>query len=70
MAFESSTSQWTLTPAASYSLDVIYVSYTGYVYLNNFPSASFWVRPSVYLTSNVSISGGAGTMNNPYILKV
>ena len=68
--FESSTSQWTLTPAASYSLDVIYVSYTGYVYLNNFPSASFWVRPSVYLTSNVSISGGDGTINNPYILKV
>ena len=68
--FESSTSQWTLTPAASYSLDVIYVSYTGYVFLDNFPCTPYGVRPSVYLTSNVNISGGDGTMNNPYTLKV
>ena len=60
--------QWTLTPPSSNSYLVFYVRNTGYVnyYLANF---SIGVRPSVYLTSNVNISGGDGTMNNPYTLK-
>ena len=60
--------QWTLTPTSSYSDRVFGVFLTGYVYIIN-AGSSFGVRPSVYLTSNVSISGGDGTMNNPYILK-
>ena len=60
--------QWTLPPDSSSSL-VCYVSYAGFVRSNGIANFSGGVRPSVYLTSNVSISGGDGTMNNPYILK-
>ena len=65
---DSSTTQWTLTPYSSSSILVFGVSITGSVSHNN-ASYSSGVRPSVYLTSNVGISGGDGTMNNPYILK-
>ena len=66
--FNSSTNQWTLTPYSSNSSGVFRVFNTGYVY-NYAARNSFGFRPSVYLTSNVSISGGDGTMNNPYTLK-
>ena len=60
--------QWTLTPYSSHSSLVFNVNTTGYVH-RNIAINSGGVRPSVYLTSNVGISGGDGTMNNPYILK-
>ena len=65
----NSTIQWTLTPNSSNSFSVFRVSDTGSV--NRYYRADYsgGVRPSVYLTSNVGISGGDGTMNNPYILK-
>ena len=66
---DSSTTQWTLTPYPSTSYRVFNVTDTGYVNYSRYASLSIGVRPSVYLTSNVSISGGDGTMNNPYILK-
>ena len=60
--------QWTLTPRSSYPNNVFYVYTTGDV--RSYASdPSMGVRPSVYLTSNVNISGGDGTMNNPYTLK-
>ena len=59
--------QWTLTPNSSNSYHVFYVHGIGFVGIG--AGTSGGVRPSVYLTSNVSISGGDGTMNNPYILK-
>ena len=67
---DSSFEQWTLTPSSSYSFYVFRVYYTGCVLSHgSYADYSGGVRPSVYLTSNVSISGGDGTMNNPYILK-
>ena len=65
----NSTIQWTLTPSSSYSFNVFIVTSTGSVNSNYYALISVGVRPSVYLTSNVGISGGDGTMNNPYILK-
>ena len=66
---DSSTNQWTLTPFSSHSGIVFNVFNRGCV--DGFGAVtSYGVRPSVYLTSNVSISGGDGTINNPYILKV
>ena len=65
----NSTIQWTLTPYSSGSNSVFSVYDAGYVLSNSYANPSRGVRPSVYLTSNVSISGGDGTMNNPYILK-
>ena len=67
--FNSGTSQWTLTPISSYSYVVFNVYRTGCVFNRSNARDSYGVRPSVYLTSNVSISGGDGTMNNPYTLK-
>ena len=61
--------QWTLTPPSFNSSYVFGVHNAGYVSDGNYARDSYGVRPSVYLTSNVSISGGDGTMNNPYILK-
>ena len=65
----NSTIQWTLTPDSSTSSIVFRVIGTGYVGYDFTANNSNGVRPSVYLTSNVGISGGDGTMNNPYILK-
>ena len=65
----NSTIQWTLTPDSSFSYYVFGVDDPGYVYNNSLANNSLGVHPSVYLTSNVGISGGDGTMNNPYILK-
>ena len=60
--------QWTLTPYSRYSRYVFYVPYPGHVNYN-YASHPNVIRPSVYLTSNVSISGGDGTVNSPYTLK-
>ena len=68
--YDSSTYQWTLTPGSSYSYFVFFVSITGFVYGNYSANGSNGVRPSVYLTSNVKISGGDGTSNSPYTLEV
>ena len=65
---DSSTTQWTLTPSSSHSGIVFRVRNSGYV-RGHGAGNSLGLRPSVYLTSNVGISGGDGTMNNPYILK-
>ena len=63
--------QWTLTPRSVNSNYVFNVYNTGYVYGRSYYAyLSLGVRPSVYLTSNVSISGGDGTVNSPYTLKV
>ena len=67
---DSSTHQWTLTWDSSGSNSHVFVVFnTGFVGYSNDAYTSRGVRPSVYLTSNVGISGGDGTMNNPYILK-
>ena len=68
--YDSSTYQWTLTPSSSGSSSVFDVYSTGFVYSNGSASGSGGVRPSVYLTSNVKISGGDGTSNSPYTLEV
>ena len=62
--------QWTLTPYSGGSDYVFAVTGAGFVNRDGYiANNSFWIRPSVYLTSNVSISGGDGTVNNPYALK-
>ena len=67
--YDSSTYQWTLTPYSSNSSRVFGVGSAGFVYIYS-NAASRAVRPSVYLTSNVKISGGDGTSNSPYTLEV
>ena len=67
--YDSSTVQWTLTPSSSNSYHVFTVYNSGYVYSNTNATSSYAVRPSVYLKSNIAISGGDGSESNPYTLK-
>ena len=60
--------QWTLTPRSSYSYDVFSVNRNGNLPSNS-TSYGLGARPSIYLKSNISISGGDGSRNNPYTLK-
>ncbi len=66
--YDSSNYQWTLTSRAGDSYRVFYVYSTGYVLVNS-ASASYASRPVLYLSSNVTITSGNGTKNNPYTLK-
>ena len=65
----TSTIQWTLSPDASYSSNVFLVVNSGYVskgYVYG-PVAS---RPVLFLKSNVEITGGDGSQNNPFTLSL
>ena len=65
--YDSSTTQWTLTPRASYSAGVFLVLFYAHVdSLNAGDSGA--VRPAVYLLSNVEIVSGIGTSSDPYVL--
>ena len=65
--YGNNTSYWTLTPYSSFS--VRNVNNVGDAYYN-YPSNAYGVRPSVNLKSNVVITSGDGTKNNPFILSV
>ena len=64
-------SYWTITPAYFYSImgrpSVFTVDQTGFL---TYPdvSSSCGVRPVINLRADVTISGGNGTMNNPYVV--
>ncbi|MDO4377513.1 MAG: prepilin-type N-terminal cleavage/methylation domain-containing protein [bacterium] len=59
---------WLVTPSSSYADFVFYVTNYGGLFAMQ---ASYLesVLPSVYLNSNVEITGGSGTSSDPYILK-
>ena len=59
--------EWTITPYASdaYSVWHLYGGTADYVY----SVAPLRSRPTFYLKSDIKISGGFGTYNNPYILE-
>ena len=64
--YNSSTSQWTISPRAGYSNAVLLVSGTGYV-RGNYATADT-SRPVVYLKSTIKVISGSGTTSSPYIL--
>ena len=59
------TSYWTLTPEST--SNVHYVSYSGYAFYNT-PTNANGVRPSINLKSNILITEGSGTKEDPFIL--
>ena len=59
--------QWTLTPSSSDSNAVFYVASNGAL-ISSIAINGRGARPSIYLKSNISISGGDGSRNNPYVL--
>ena len=67
--YDSSADQWTLTPDSSTSYNVFNVFYDGNLYNSN-ANGGYGARPSIYLKSNIAISGGNGDINSPYTLEV
>ena len=66
--YGNNTDYWTLTPySSSY---VRYVSSGGDAGNNSSSSASYGVRPSVNLKSNVQIVNGDGTLNSPFEIQL
>ena len=63
-------SEWTITPHTLYSRSVFGAHYTGTVgttYFSGVTGATA-VRPSLYLKSNVYMTGGTGTSTDPYTI--
>ena len=59
--------EWTISCNATVKQGAFCVSNTGRGN-NSYMTSSFAFRPSFYLESSVSITGGTGTLNNPYKL--
>ena len=66
--YRRATYQWTLTPHSDYSNNVFHVySRVDYNYASITDTA---VSPALYLSSNVKISRGDGSYDNPFILSL
>ena len=68
--YKSGISQWTLTPYSTNSLGVFSVDSYGNVHNSsaNYPNTA--VFPTLYLSSNVKITGGDGSKTNPFTLSL
>ncbi len=60
--------EWTITPRADSSSSVSNVSSDGRLLVGGGPCFGLGVRPTFYLKSTICISGGSGTIDNPYTL--
>ena len=67
--YDSSNSQWTITPKSSNSSGVFFLYRAGNVSTYSARSSGT-VSPALYLSSNVKISGGEGTESSPYQLSL
>ena len=66
--FNSTSSQWTLSPNSSNANNVFFIYSGGYVYYNN-ASGTFCVHPALFLKSDVVIAEGTGTESAPYTIE-
>ena len=67
--YNSNLNQRTITPDSGIPDDVFFVFSAGQVY-GSITSISIAVRPALYLSSDVMITGGTGTSSDPYILGI
>ena len=65
--YNSSTTQWTMSPRADYSTNVYDVNNTGYIGYDGATAAFAW-RPVVHLKSTIKIASGTGSSTDPFIL--
>ena len=59
--------EWTITPYSSYSRNVFYVNFFGYL-SSNLAFFGYAARPVLYLDSSVYVIDGTGTQSDPYII--
>ena len=68
----SSVNFWTMSPSTfntSYAMArIFYQISTGRIHIHGWPTSLLSVRPVINLKSDVKISGGIGTVNEPYII--
>ena len=62
-------SEWTNSPNSGYSTYVFNVGANAYLY-DYYANNGVGVRPVLYLKSNVYVTGGDGSINNPYQLSL
>ena len=60
--------EWTITPIANSANDAFYVHSFGLLYTS--VNGGLDVRPTFYLKSNVNVTGGSGTFDDPYTLSM
>ena len=65
--YGKNTTYWTLTPYSTSNVRIFNDSGIGY---NNSPAGSLGSRPSMNLKSNVVITGGKGTKEEPFSIKL
>lgn len=65
------TSWWTISPETDSSDGIFYVLSNGIVSIfgASYFDGAFDIRPAVYLSSEVQITGGDGSQSNPYTIK-
>ena len=61
--------EWTITPRADSANSAFSVIFYGYVF-DSYANGGLGVRPTFYLKSNVNVTGGSGTFDNPYTLSM
>ena len=62
--------QWTLTPYSNLASGVFFVGSSGGVDMTHAYNIYIPLSPALYLTSNVKISGGDGSHDNPFTLSL
>ena len=67
--YESLNNQWTLTPFSDNASTVFHVHTNGRVYSYR-ATLDYAVSPALYLSSNVKISGGDGSVSSPFELSL
>ena len=66
----NSANQWTLSQYTDNNSSVFYLSSYGDMGATGVRENPFNIRPTLYLTSSVKITGGSGTSANPYTLGI
>ena len=61
--------EWTITPRVDSASRVFYVYFSGSV-SSDYADSCIGVRPTFYLKSNVNVTGGTGTFDDPYTLSM
>ena len=61
--------EWTQSLDSGYTTDVSYVNYPASMNYN-YAYSGFSARPVVYLKSNIYVTGGDGSINNPYQIAI
>ena len=62
------TNQWLLNPYTSSDYQVFYMHSSGYLEFSTASSGGIYIRPTLYLNSNVLLDGGTGTWDDPYTI--